>query len=117
MNEGVYKQADGRHIVTPVAVDADGDTRIVDGGIVPLGYQQLTALTASTALTVPAGARLALIQADGADLRWRDDGVDPTATVGMILRMDSELVYNGDLAALRVIAISGSPILNVCYWG
>lgn len=39
MNEGVYKQAAGGHIVTPTAVDADGDTRIVDGGLVPLGYR------------------------------------------------------------------------------
>ena len=50
-----------------------------------LGYQQITSLTASTALTVPAGATLAVIVPESQSVRWRDDGVAPTASVGMPL--------------------------------
>lgn len=95
-----------------------GDTMTVDGILTPLGYQQITALTAATALTVPAGARIAIIQPEAAGMRWRDDGVDPTATVGMVLALgDAPLTYNGNLAAIRLIQTATGGILNISYYG
>ena len=61
--------------------------RPVAGNIRPKGYQRITSLSASTALTVPTGARLALIEAEGVAIRWRDDGTAPTASVGMTLSL------------------------------
>lgn len=49
----------------------------------PNGYQQITNLSSATALTIPAGSTYAVVCAETQGVRWRDDGVAPTATVGM----------------------------------
>ena len=81
-----------------------------------LGYQQITSLTSSTALTVPAGASLALIVPETQNVRWRDDGVDPTASVGMLVPANSSMSYDGDLKAIRFIAVASGAVLNVSYY-
>lgn len=81
-----------------------------------LGYQQITSLSASTALTVPAGATMALIVAETQAVRWRDDGTAPTATVGMPLAIGVSLSYDGDLKAIRFIEQAASAKLNVAYY-
>jgi len=82
-----------------------------------LGYQQLTNVSSSTALTVPAGTSFVLIQAEAQAVRWRDDGVAPTASVGYPLPAGSELVYTGsDATLLRFIQQTAGAILNVCYY-
>lgn len=73
-------------------------------------------LASSTALTVPGGATYAVIQVEGGAIRWRDDGVAPTATVGMRLLTDGELFYDGSLSAFRAILATGTPILNIAYY-
>jgi len=84
------------------------------------GYQQIAAATtvAATPLTVPTQATIAIIQAEAQDARWRDDGVDPTASVGMILKAGEELVVNGadHLAAIKFINKSAGAILNISYY-
>ncbi len=81
-----------------------------------LGYQQITSLSSSTALTVPAGATLALIVPETQNVRWRDDGVAPTASVGMLVPANSSMSYDGDLKAIRFIAATSGAILNVSYY-
>ena len=81
-----------------------------------LGYQQITSLSASTALTVPAGATMALIVAETQAVRWRDDGTAPTASVGMPLAVGTSLSYDGDLRAIRFIQQTASATLNVSYY-
>ncbi len=81
-----------------------------------LGYQQITSLSASAALTVPAGATRAIITAEAQGVRWRDDGVAPTASVGMILPVLVTLSYDGDLNRIRFIEQAASAILNVSYY-
>ena len=81
-----------------------------------LGYQQITSLTSSTALTVPAGATLALIVPETQSVRWRDDGIAPTASVGMLVPAKSSMSYDGDLKAIRFIAATSGAILNVSYY-
>ena len=81
-----------------------------------LGYQQITSLSASTALTVPVGATLALIVAETQAVRWRDDGTAPTASVGMPLATGTSLSYDGDLRAIRFIQQLASATLNVSYY-
>lgn len=81
-----------------------------------LGYQQITSLSASAALTVPAGATRAIITAEAQGVRWRDDGVAPTASVGMILPVLVTLSYDGDLNRIRFIQQAASAILNVSYY-
>jgi uncharacterized protein YfaP (DUF2135 family) len=87
------------------------------------GFQQVTAaeLSAAVALTVPAGTERALIQAETANVRYRVDGSDPTASVGMIViagaHQPLEITTAGGLIAAKFIAASGSPLLNVTYYG
>lgn len=83
----------------------------------PLGYQQITSLSAATALTVPDGATRCLLQAETQNVRFRDDGTDPTASVGMILIAGSApFPYEGNVAAVKFIEASASAKLNVTYY-
>lgn len=82
----------------------------------PLGYQQLTPLATSTALTPPAGATIAFISVETAGVRYRDDGTAPTATVGMPIAAGQQLTYSGNLTAVRFIAQSGTPVMDVSYY-
>ncbi len=107
------------------AVGGDTDPMIVsDQAGQPLGYQQLTSLSGSTALTVPTtsdgnSALTAIIECDSVaakGVRWRDDGIAPTATVGMELLPGASLAYTGTLSKLRFIEVSASAKLNVSYY-
>jgi hypothetical protein len=101
-----------------------------------LGYQQIT-VTVAVKMTLPtqtvpgiqAGQSgisqqttqipcgLAIIQCNGGNVRWRDDGTAPTASVGMTLASGAELDYTGDFANLQFILSSGTPILDISLYG
>lgn len=89
-----------------------------------MGYQQITNLTGSTALTVPqrdlnglvGTPRIAIITPEGQAVRWRDDGVAPSATVGMPLAAGVTLQYDGDLTQIRFIEQVGGAKLNITYY-
>jgi len=82
----------------------------------PKGYQQITSLSAAVGLTVPLFARIAVIQAEAQVVRWRDDGVNPTSTVGMTLAVGASITYSGDLAAVKFIQATSGAILNITYY-
>jgi hypothetical protein len=86
------------------------------------GFEQLdaTALGSAVALTVPAGTERALLQAETANVRYRVDGNDPTTAVGMLViagTLPLEITTAGGLLAAKFIGASGSPLLNVTYYG
>jgi len=89
-----------------------------------LGYQQITTLNASTALTVPTvdlnglacKPTIAIITPETQAVRWRDDDVAPTSTVGMPLASGVTLQYDGDLTKIRFIEQAASAKLNVTYY-
>jgi hypothetical protein len=89
-----------------------------------LGYQQITTLNSATSLTVPttdknglsAKPTLALIVSETQNVRWRDDGVDPTASVGMPLAAGVTLQYDGDLSQIRFIEQVSGAKLNISYY-
>lgn len=91
----------------------------------PLGYQQITSITSATALTLPtplANSGLvptyAIIQCEGSSsvARWRDDGTDPSSTVGMQLASGQELDYSGDLTMIKFIDGTSTSKLNISYY-
>lgn len=90
--------------------------------LAPLGFQQLdaTALAAAHALTPPTGAQVAVLSVVGANsgVSWRDDGTDPTASVGQIILATAPQPYEywGDLAAIKFILTANTPVLNVSYY-
>lgn len=62
---------------------------------------------------------MAIIQATDAPVRWRADGVDPTASVGMVLDAGGEMLYSAAtdaLAALKFIRTTTGAVLNVTYY-
>jgi len=85
--------------------------------LTPKGYQQITSLTSAVALTVPANAIYAFLVAEVADVRYRDDGTAPTATVGWPLARDTAFWYIGSLSAVKFIQVQSSGILNISYYG
>lgn len=91
-------------------------TYVADEPLTPLGYEQITGAVAATGLTPPPGARYALIQALTQAARWRDDGTDPTATVGMQIAAGDSLFYNGEIGHIRLIEEAASTEINVTYY-
>jgi hypothetical protein len=89
-----------------------------------LGYQQITALSAATSLTVPVRdanglsckPSFALITPLTQGVRWRDDGTPPTASIGMPLLAGVTLQYDGDLSKIQFIELLASAELNVTYY-
>lgn len=81
-----------------------------------LGYQQITSLSSAAGLTVPQGATLALIVPETQNVRWRDDGTDPTASVGMPIFVGASLSYDGDFNKIKFIETTASAKLNVAYY-
>lgn len=91
---------------------------VTEATLQPCGYQQLdtAALASAVGLTVPQDARLAIVQAEGEAVRWRDDGTDPTGTVGMLLADGMDLPYAGALGSIKFIRVQAGAILNVAYY-
>lgn len=83
---------------------------------VPLGYQQISTVSSSTALTVPTGAKYAVIVSEAQAVRYRDDGVAPTAAIGMPLAVGERLIYSGRLSAIRFFEQTGGAKLNISYY-
>ena len=83
---------------------------------VALGYQQITSLSSAQGLTVPTGATRALIAPLTQSVRWRDDGTNPTASVGMPVSAGTYLSYDGNLQNIKFIEITASAELNVTYY-
>lgn len=82
----------------------------------PVGYEQVTGLTAAKTLTVPDKTRGAWLQAETQNVRWRDDGTSPTASVGMILVAgDDPWFYSGKLSDIEFIEATATAKLNVWY--
>jgi hypothetical protein len=89
-----------------------------------IGYQQITSLGSAKGLTVPeldkTGLKqmptFALITPLTGAVRWRDDGVDPTATVGMPLAAGVTLQYDGNLKGIKFIDNGGTAELNISYY-
>ena len=84
----------------------------------PLGFETIAAPAGATGLTVPRGAVRALIDVEDQGIRWRDDGNDPSTTVGMMLAVaDDVFDYRGDLSAFTVIELVGGAEVNISYYG
>ena len=97
---------------------------VVDANIVPVAYGQNSSLTIVRPMwgtngvwaSEPAGSpTIALIQAINYPVRWRDDGTNPSETSGMILPVNDQFLYTGDLSAIKFIRadVAETPELNV----
>lgn len=90
----------------------------------PLGYVQFVAVSSVVKLgttvpstgntAVPDGATYCVVTVENAAMRWRDDNVDPTPSIGMPVA--TSFSYQGAIPQLRMIAQSGSATYNVAYY-
>ncbi len=95
-----------------------------DAGGTPGGagtYNLSAANTASSASAtsggIPPGATMAYLQAEVADVRYRDDGAAPTTAIGsLVVHGIPGILYAGTPSALRFIGASGSPLLDVAFY-
>lgn len=77
------------------------------------GTQTNLTISAATGLTVPAGATVALIQAQGTNntsgqcLFWQDDGTAPTGSTGQALPAYQDFYYKAT-GPIKLIAASGA---------
>jgi hypothetical protein len=101
-----------------VSVTALSVSAVADVGIryTANGYQQITSLSAATALTVPTGSTTAVIIAEAQAVRYRDDGTDPSASVGMPMAVGVTLTYTGPLSKIKFIEQTGGAKLNISYY-
>lgn len=88
------------------------------------GYEQLTSLASATNINPPprdvsglvSSPVRAVIIPEDAPVRWRDDGIDPTPSVGMLLSAGTVFSYDGDLNKIKFIQQSAAAKLNVSYY-
>lgn len=86
----------------------------------PKGYQQITVSTTAVGLTVPDGATRAVLGIEAQPLRYRTDGTNPTASVGMLQAASTFVELSGadTLANFKAIRSGGTDsVLNVSYYG
>lgn len=88
---------------------------------VPLGYCQLTSLSAASKLSacsggIPAGATMALISVEGEAIRYRDDAMAPTASVGMPLVPGQAFQYSGTLSKIQFIEQTSGASIDVLFY-
>jgi hypothetical protein len=71
---------------------------------------------ATVATQVTAGARQVIVQADGQDVRYRLDGTNPTAAVGVLIKNGTSQAFNmTDAAAAKFIQVSATAVINATY--
>lgn len=80
-----------------------------------LGMETLSGLDVVQGLT-PGPANYALLQPTAQAVRWRDDGTDPTSTIGHLIPADKKYRYIGPLGKIRFIEVKASAILTVTYY-
>lgn len=84
----------------------------------PVGYQQLTVSNSAVGLTVPPGSVRCVIVIENNAVRWRDDGTDPTASIGVPMNPTDNMNYDGALAKLKLIRSgSADAVANIAYYG
>lgn len=88
-------------------------------GLRPLGYQRITSLGSSSALTIPAGTCEVHLMAETQDVRMGMSSNVPTATNGLQLKATATLasVFSHDLTDARFIEAVAGGVLNAYYFG
>lgn len=83
-----------------------------------LGYRQIVVAGSAVGVgAVPIDTTFTLIVVEGGDIRFRDDGTNPTASIGMLVPKGATLKYDADPTALKAIAVSAAATLNVTFYG
>ena len=87
----------------------------------PAGYGQANITNTAVNLpSIPSAVDRAIVQIEtGDNIRWRDDKIDPTASVGSLLYAANiiELNNGASIKDFRCIGVAGTGVtLNVAYY-
>jgi hypothetical protein len=86
-------------------------TFVKDDVLEPDGYVQIFP---TTVRGIQGGnGRVCSIQCLVAPVRYRDDGTDPTTTVGMLINAGETIWYPGDLTHIKFIEVTSGAELNI----
>lgn len=87
-------------------------------GMQCVGFEQITGLSSVKGFTVATmgQADAAVVDCETQSVRWRQDGTNPSATVGMILPVNTDKLFVGDLDRVKFIESAASAKLNVTYY-
>lgn len=94
-------------------------SEIVNAFRKPNGYEQVTVSTTPVGLTVPINSNRAIVVVEAQPLRYRDDGVNPSATVGMLAVAETrfEIESREALDAFVAIRDGGTDsVLSISYY-
>jgi hypothetical protein len=87
---------------------------------VPLGFTSV-AVSGATAvkLPVPAGANMVLLVCETGACRFRDDGVAPSATSGVLIQPTAAIPfeYSGSLTAIQFFGVTGTVSIDCAFYG
>lgn len=89
--------------------------------VVPVGYCQLTSVDTAVLIStcsggIPAGANMMLMVAEAQAIRYRDDGTNPSTTVGMPLAVAATIFYEGTLSKVAVIGQTSGAKVNILFY-
>jgi hypothetical protein len=85
----------------------------------PLGYQQISSPAVATNLTLPTGVgpvKIAEICVETQGVRYRDDGVAPTAAIGIPVAAGSCFAYSVNLSVVQFIQQVSGAVIDVSYY-
>lgn len=86
--------------------------------VAPSGGTGLTLTLTWADDVMPDGTTSILINAETQNVRWRDDGVDPTAAVGQLLVAGASIALDVQTTELfKVIEVTTSAKLNITFYG
>ena len=111
----LVEDTSGRLCGLPGTGSGGTQTTVPDSAI-STGYQQLTSLVTATSFTPPATTTFCLVIAEAQALRFRADGVAPTATVGQPMAIGQPFIFRmsvANLSAIQFIGQSAGGIANV----
>lgn len=89
-------------------------------GIKTKGYEQVEVGDSAIGLSVPSGATRAVVGVESQPIRYRNDGEEPTSSVGFLVKADVTFELHGNEALKNFQAIrSGETdgVLNIIYYG
>jgi hypothetical protein len=80
-----------------------------DAPLTPLKFEQFNDVQSTVQrLNPPVAAVYAYINAQGGDIRWRDDGTVPDADTGHIIKDGDDFWYTGKLTNFAFVRETGS---------
>lgn len=90
----------------------------IQAGLRTLGYVQVAVDAAVGLGAIPTGTTLIQVVPEAQAVRWRDDGVAPTAAVGMPLAVGVTHLYTGaQMASLQYISQVAGAKVNATFYG